>query len=58
LNKTGKRVLSLSRFSGERASFLLYLLASVCQLVEEKAPPGHTGLRYRQRLLGKELSGV
>jgi thymidylate kinase len=58
LNKNGRRVLSLSRFSGERASFLLYLLASVCQLVEEKAPLGHTGLRYRQRLLDKELSGI
>lgn len=56
LNKNSKRVPALSRFSGERASFLLYLLASVCQQVEEKAPLGHTGLRYRQRLLSKELS--
>jgi hypothetical protein len=58
LNKNSKRVLALSRSSGERASFLLYLLASVCQQVEEKAPLGHTGLRYRQRLLSKELSRV
>jgi hypothetical protein len=56
LKKNSKRVLALSRFSGERASFLLYLLASVCQQVEEKAPLGHTGLHYRQRLLSTELS--
>jgi hypothetical protein len=58
LNKNSERLCSLSRFSGERASFLLYLLASVCQQLEEKRPPSHVGLRYRQRALAKGLSRV
>jgi len=58
LHKNSERVSSFSRFSGERASFLLYLLASVCQQLEEGTPPGHTGLRYRQSVLTKELSRV
>jgi hypothetical protein len=58
LNRNNKRVLWFSRLPGERASFLLYILASVCQQLEEKTPPGHTGLRYRQSMLAKELSRV
>jgi hypothetical protein len=58
LNKNSEEVSSLSRFSGGRASFLLYLLASVCQQLEEQAPSNHVGLRYRQRVLVKELSRV
>jgi hypothetical protein len=58
LNRNNERVLWFSRLPGERASFLLYLLASVCQQLEEKAPLGHVGLRYRQSVLTKELSQV
>jgi len=58
LNKNSQRVSVLSRFSGEKASFLLYLLDSVCQQLEEKAPLGHPGLQYRQHLLREELSRV
>jgi hypothetical protein len=58
LNKNGKGVLSLGRSSGERASFMLYMLDFVCRHLEERAQLGHAGLRYRQRLLSKELSRV
>jgi hypothetical protein len=56
LNKNNERVSSLARSSGARASFLLYLMASVCQQLEEKAPLSQQGLRYRQSVLAKELS--
>jgi hypothetical protein len=58
LNKNSERVSSLSQLSGERASFLLYLLASLCQQLEEKGPLAHPSLRYRQRMLCKVLSRV
>lgn len=58
LNKNGTCVPALGWSSGERASFLLYMLAFVCQQLEEQTPPGHASLRYRQRLLSKELSRV
>jgi hypothetical protein len=58
LNKNSERISSLGQLSGERASFLLYLMSSVCQQLEEKAPLAHPSLRYRQRMLCKALSRV
>lgn len=39
----------------ERASFLLYLLSSICRFVEEKVWDNHPGVEYRQKLLSDTL---
>ena len=39
----------------ERASFLLYLLSSICQFTEEKVWENHPGVEYRQKLLSAAL---
>ena len=41
--------------SGERASFLLYLLNSVRQLIDEETPSGGVGLECRRQLIEKQL---
>ena len=41
---------------GEGALFLLYVLTSLCQYIEGKAPPGHQLVEYRKRLLAEILS--
>ena len=44
-----------NRSSGERASFLLYLLNSVRQLIDEETPSGGVGLECRRQLIEKQL---
>ena len=46
-----------NKCSGERASFLLYLLNSVCQLLDEGPPSLGVGLECRRQLIAKELEG-
>ena len=41
--------------NGERGSYLLYLLKSGLQLVEEDASP--IGIEHREKLLRQQLSG-
>jgi len=53
LNKKNDLHISSDRRSGERASFLLYLLNSACQLFGEESPD-RVGLRFRQQLLAKQ----
>ncbi len=55
LNKKSGRDLPLDRAPADRACFLLYLLSSICQLLEEAAR-GYAGIEYRQRILLHEMS--
>jgi hypothetical protein len=57
LNKKNDMHISGDRRSGERASFLLYLLNSACQLFGEESPAHGIGLEYRRQLLAKQLEG-
>jgi hypothetical protein len=57
LNKKNDMHISRDRRSGERASFLLYLLNSVCQLFGEESPSLGVGLEFRRQLLAKQLGG-
>ena len=57
LNKKNDLHISGDRRSGERGSFLLYLLNSVCQLFGEESPAQGSGLEYRRQLLAKQLGG-
>jgi hypothetical protein len=57
LNKKGILHISADRRTGERASFLLYLLNSACQLFSEESPTQGIGLEYRRQLLAKQLGG-
>jgi hypothetical protein len=54
LNKKNNLHISGDRRSGERASFLLYLLNSASQLFGEGLSQG-AGLEYRRQLLAKQL---
>ncbi len=56
LNKNREQVRSLRSAGGKNALLLLYLLNSICQILEENAPDGHLGLNYRRRLLADALS--
>ena len=55
LNKKSDMHISWDCRSGERASLLLYLLNSACELSGEESPAQHVGLEYRRRLLAKQL---
>jgi hypothetical protein len=57
LDKKDDRYVSLDRYSGERASFLLYLLSSACRLVDEESSDRNAGLECRRQLLRKQLGG-
>jgi len=57
LGKNHDLDISRDRRSGERASFLLYLLSSACQLFGERSPKLGLGLEYRLHLLAKHLGG-
>ncbi len=55
LNKKNDMHISGNRRSGERASFLLYLLNSACQFFGEESPSLGVELEFRRRLLAKQL---
>jgi hypothetical protein len=55
LNKKNDMHISGDRRSGERASFLLYLLNSACELSGEESPAQRVGLEYRRQLLAEQL---
>ncbi len=55
LNRHSGRDCSLGSASGHGAIFLLYLLDSACQLLEE-APQCQSGINYRKRVLQRTLS--
>jgi hypothetical protein len=55
LNKENNLHISGNRRSGERASFLLYLLNSACELLGEENPVDGIALECRRRLLAKQL---
>jgi hypothetical protein len=57
LNKQNNLHISGDRRSGERASFLLYLMSSACQLFDEESPTLRVGLEYRRQVLAKQLGG-
>jgi hypothetical protein len=57
LNKKNDMHISGDPRSGERASFLLYLLSSACELFGEESPAQGNGLEYRRQLLAKRLGG-
>jgi len=57
LNKRNDMHTSGDRRPGERASFLLYLLNSACQLFDEESPSRGVGLEFRRQLLAKQLGG-
>lgn len=40
---------------GDRACFWLYVLSSLCQLLEEGVSGDHPGIRYRRHLLAEQL---
>lgn len=56
LKSTGMLFSSLNLLDGERASFLLYLLNSVCHSIKEKSSVSERVLDYRRRLLRAQLS--
>jgi hypothetical protein len=55
LNKRNDLCLSLDRRSGERASLLLYLLSSACQLFDGEGPTLSVELGFRRQLLARQL---
>ena len=55
LKKKNDMHISRDRRSGERASFLLYLLNSACQLFGEESPSLGVELEFRRQLLAKQL---
>jgi hypothetical protein len=57
LDKNHDLYLSPDRRSGDRASFVLYLLTSACELASEASPSQGVGLDFRRRLLAKQLGG-
>jgi len=57
LKKRNHVHLSQEPHSGERASFMLYLLSSACRLFSEEGPAQSVGLEFRRELLAKELGG-
>jgi hypothetical protein len=57
LNKKNDMHISGDRRSGERASFLLYLLNSACQLFGEDGPSLGVALEFRRQLLTNQLEG-
>jgi len=57
LNKKNDMHISGDRRSRERASFLLYLLNSACQILGEESPARSIGLECRRQLLAKQLGG-
>jgi len=57
LNKKDDRCDSYDLFSGERSSYLLYLLSSTCQLLGEESSTRNAGLECRRQLLEEQLGG-
>lgn len=57
LRKNHDLYLSPDRRSGDRASFLLYLLSSACRLLGEASASPGAGLEFRRQLLAKQLGG-
>jgi hypothetical protein len=57
LNKKNNLDISQDHHLGERTSFLLYLLTSVCRLLGEDSPTQRFGLGCRRALLAKQLGG-
>jgi hypothetical protein len=55
LNKKSDWRIFDDRLSGERASFMLYLLHSVCDLLDEESPARGIGIECRRQLLAKQL---
>ena len=54
LNRKSKKGSPLHQAPGEKATFWLYLLRSVCQGLEEESP-GHFGVEYRRQVLLHEI---
>lgn len=57
LHRNHDLYLSPDRNSGERPSFLLYLLVSACRLMGEASAARGAGLEFRRQLLAKQLGG-
>jgi hypothetical protein len=57
LKKKNDMRISGDRRSGDRASFLLYLLNSACRLFGEESPSLGVELEFRRQLLAKQLEG-
>lgn len=57
LNKNYDLYVSTDRRSGDRASYLLYLLSSACQLLGEASALQGAGLEFRRQILAKYLEG-
>lgn len=55
LNKNSGQARSLRSAGGKNALLLLYLLNSICQILEEMSPDGHLALNRRCRLLSDAL---
>ena len=55
LHRRTRTDLPLARSAAERASFLLFVLNSVCRLIDEQVDR-RNAIKYRQRLLLQELS--
>jgi len=55
LNPSSDRIIPLGQSPAQNASFLLYLLNSVSNYVEE-AVAGHPGIEYRKRILRRQLA--
>jgi hypothetical protein len=56
LNKKHNLHISGDPHSGERASYLLYLLNSACELFREESPTQDIGIEYRRQLLAEQLA--
>jgi len=55
LNKKRSEELPLGRIPGDRACFLLYLLKSLCQLLDEVPSVDRVGVTYRRQALTEYL---
>lgn len=56
LNKNYHKRLTLDRRKGERALFVLYLLRSISECLEDSGATDQRGLAFRRKLLAEELS--
>lgn len=57
LHKNHDLYLPPDRRSGDRASFLIYLLSSACRLLGEASASRGEGLEFRRQLLAKQVGG-
>jgi hypothetical protein len=56
LNKKYYKRLKLDRRKGDRALFVLYLMRSISECLEEGSATDRRGLAFRRKLLAEELS--